>query len=165
MLEPAYYHQEQLHKQCQKFLRPKYKYLNVSSFFNFKLEIKEESWNKEQWVSTNDKNEIVGYFCATLDRDTRNVSSLFIANFTDNSKTFGVDLWRFIKTLKRYRMIYWQVTIGNPIEKSYDKICKRLGGKIVGISKNNVRALDGKLYDVKSYEVENKEYSKNYEGC
>lgn len=47
---------------------------------------------------------------------------------------------------------------GNQIESSYDKICKKYGGRIVGIYKNRVRLTDGQFYDEKLYELDRDAY-------
>lgn len=53
--------------------------------------------------------------------------------------------------------------MGNPIEGSYDKMIHRYGGRIIGVEKGEVRLPDGKLYDVKRYEITRREYIKGRE--
>ena len=48
--------------------------------------------------------------------------------------------------------------IGNPIEKSYDKMINKYGGRIVGIYKEDVKLIDGEYYDKKLYEILASEY-------
>lgn len=163
MLEYAFYHTEELIKKYQNLSQSKYNYYSFCSYRNFAIDIKKDSWEKEQYVSIDNKGDIIGYLCANIDRDTRNISQLNLINFSDNSKIYSLDLLKFLRTLKRYRTITWSVAIGNPAEKKYDSICKRLNGRIVGFFKNNIRCLDGKLHDVKYYEVENAHYKKYYE--
>lgn len=50
------------------------------------------------------------------------------------------------------------VVVGNPIEKSYDKMIKKYGGRIVGTYKEDVKLIDGEYYDKKLYEILASEY-------
>jgi hypothetical protein len=69
---------------------------------------------------------------------------------------FGKDIITALKEVfERYRFnkISFNVVRGNPVEKTYDKLIGRYNGRIVGIKKQEVRLLDGKLYDTKEYEI------------
>jgi|WetSurMetagenome_2_1015567.scaffolds.fasta_scaffold124309_3 hypothetical protein len=50
------------------------------------------------------------------------------------------------------------VVIGNYIESTYDKICKKYGGRIVGIQSSEVKLIDGYHYDLKLYEILKEDY-------
>jgi hypothetical protein len=51
--------------------------------------------------------------------------------------------------------------IGNPIEKSYDKLIHKYGGRVVGTYKQHTKLIDNKLYDEKFYEIFRDDYIKN----
>ena len=55
------------------------------------------------------------------------------------------------------------VVIGNPVEKSYDRLVERYGGRIVGIKERETKLFDNQYYDVKEYEILKENYlrSKN----
>jgi len=96
-------------------------------------------------------------------RSSDKVSSLGIINFYDKNLTFSRDLYKFLKDLfekYNFRKIEFNVVIGNPIEKMYDKYIDKYGGSIVGIRKESTRLQDGKYYDVKIYEI----FRENYLG-
>ena len=59
-----------------------------------------------------------------------------------------------------FRKLSFYVVVGNPIEKSYDKMCERYGGRIVGVKRKNTRLIDGKYYDEKLYEILKEDYMK-----
>lgn len=42
----------------------------------------------------------------------------------------------------------FRVVIGNHIEKMYDKYIEKYGGRIIGVRKDEVRLIDGKLYEI-----------------
>jgi hypothetical protein len=53
----------------------------------------------------------------------------------------------------RFNKLNFTVVRGNPIEKTYDKLIKRYNGRIVGIKEQETKLIDGKLYDMKEYEI------------
>jgi hypothetical protein len=50
------------------------------------------------------------------------------------------------------------VVIGNPIEAKWDKLTKEFGGRVIGIKEQDVVLQDGKLYDIKEYEILARDY-------
>ncbi len=158
MLRPAFYHKDDLNVAIREVIsNPNYKYWTNSSYLTFEIEIKPDQWAKEQYVSIDKDGNIAGYFCAHIDRDTRRVSNLSIARLSQSS-VFNLDLLLFIMQLKKYRAVAWSVVIGNPIELAYDRICKRLCGRVIGQQTKSCRLTDGKLYDERLYEVINPDY-------
>ena len=57
-----------------------------------------------------------------------------------------------------FRKLNFAVVIGTPVEKHYDRLIKRYGGRIVGVRKQNCRLIDGKYYDEKLYEIMRDDY-------
>ena len=57
-------------------------------------------------------------------------------------------------------VIEWNVICGNPIEPSYDRMCEKLGGHIIGIRHNRSRDLAGNPLNDKSYEILREDYLK-----
>ena len=47
----------------------------------------------------------------------------------------------------------WTVVIGNPIEKMYDRFCRKAGGRIVGIRRDAVMLMNREYADEKIYEI------------
>lgn len=137
----------------------KYWYYHASSYMGA-LEVDNDTWNNVQLVSLNDSGEVIGFLGYGVKRECRYVSYLAIINFTDD-KYFGIDIMRMVRDIfekYRYRKIVFSVIIGNPIERSYDRLIERYGGRIVGIYKEHVMLPDGKLYDEKFYEIFRTDY-------
>lgn len=160
MLEPAIKYKEQLEKlQYDIWFNDKYKYWNCDVYYDT-LTIDSNTWNKHQFVSViNDK--IIGYISYNIDRGNNSVDCLSIMNFTDDKMAFGMDLGQALKDIferYKFRKLNFSVVIGNPIEKSYDKMIKKYGGRIIGIRKDNVKLIDGEYYDMKLYEILATEY-------
>ena len=96
-----------------------------------------------------------------MDRSNNNVHDLSIINFTDNKTAFGIDLGQALKDIfekYKFRKINFYVVVGNPIEKSYDKMIKKYGGRIIGTKKEDAKLIDGEYYDTKLYEILSTEY-------
>ncbi len=75
--------------------------------------------------------------------------------------TFGIDAGNAIKDIfEKYhlRKIFFSVVVGNPIEKSYDKMIERYGGRICGYYREHTKLIDGRFYDEKQYEILEKDY-------
>lgn len=58
----------------------------------------------------------------------------------------------------KFNKLTFSVVIGNPIEKSYDKMISKYDGRIVGIYEKETKLIDGEYYDVKLYEITRKSY-------
>ena len=158
MLDLAIKHEDKLKKEMIGVMFvEKYKFENVASYYNETI-IKKDwvGWSNIQMVSVNKEGEVIGYFSVDLCRDTFNLSNLHIINFTDDKVLFAKDLKSFfMKLTKRedIRKLNFSVAIGHPIEKSYDKMVEKYGGRITGTKKEDVKLFDGKLYDLKGYEI------------
>lgn len=160
MLEPAIKYRDQLEKlQYNIWFNDKYKYWNCDTYYQ-SMQIDTDTWNRHQFVSVYN-DEVIGYISYNVSRSDNNAYSLSIINFSDNTVIFGVDLSRALKDIfekYRFRKLNFTVVVGNPIEKSYDKMIKKYGGRIVGIHKDDVKLINGEYYDRKLYEILASEY-------
>lgn len=160
MLEPAIKYKEELEKlQYEVWFNDKYKFWNCDVYYDT-LKIDENTWDKHQFVSVHN-NKIIGYISYNISRSDNSTYSLSIMNFTDNKFVFGIDLGKALKDIFEkygFRKINFCVVVGNPIEKTYDKMIKKYGGRIVGIYREDIKLIDGKYYDKKLYEIFAKQY-------
>lgn len=139
----------------------KYKYYNYRSFWEMP-KFDESTWDGHDFVSVNKNGEIIGAIGYSINRPTESVCGLGIINFT-NDPAFGKDVIRAIKDVfekYNFRKLSCCVVIGNPIEKTYDKLIPRYGGRIIGIEKAETKLCDNKYYDVKRYEILREDYMK-----
>ena len=162
MLDVAIKYIEQIKEKfhCTWF-KDRYKYWNYANYFE-EWNPAESTWVNHQFVSVRN-GEVIGYIGYDIDRASGDVVyGLNIINFEDNpSLTFSMDLGRALRDIfEKYnlRKLCFSVIVGNPIEKSYDKMCEKYGGRIVGVKKEHTRLYDGKLYDEKVYEILKKDY-------
>lgn len=126
---------------------------------------KEGTWSYHEFVSIDKKNNIIGYFRYTIDRESHYAYGLLALSFKkDKSITFANDLKVLLKDIfekYKYDKLDFGVRTGNPIEKYYDKLCIKYGGRIVGVKKRNGKLPNGQSYDYKMYEILQEEYNKN----
>lgn len=160
MLDVAIKYKEQLDKlQYELWFSDKYKYWNNSIYYQ-EFQINSDTWNKHQFVSVKD-GKVIGYIAYSIARETNSVYSLSVINFSDNKIIFGKDLRQALNDIfdkYRFNKIDFTVVIGNPIEKTYDKMVKKYGGNIIGIKRDEAKLIDGKFYDLKLYEILADEY-------
>ena len=161
MLDFSIKYKEQLQqKYFEIWFKEKYKYFRYHSFESVP-EIATETWNALDFVSIDKNDNIIGNIFYQINRETNNVHSLGIINFSDDIITFGKDLLKVFKDIFEkfnFNKLSFSVIMGNPAERHYDKIISKYGGRIIGIEHKEVKLFDGKLYDKKLYEIVREDY-------
>lgn len=138
----------------------KYKFFNSGWVDEYKPS--DTTWNTHEFVSVHN-GKLIGYIAYFIDRNEYDASGFRAINFTDNKLVFGRDLIRVLKDVFEkfnFRKLSFGVYVGNPIEKSYDKMIEKYNGRIVGIKKKDSKLSDGKFYDFKMYEIFREDYLK-----
>lgn len=161
MLDIAIKHKDKLTERFREtWFQDKYKYWNCGNYFE-EISISDSTWADHQFVSLDSSGDVIGYIGYKIDRANDHVYSLNIINFTDNKVSFGIDAGRALRNIFEkfhFRKLCFSVIVGNPIEKTYDKMIERYNGRISGYQKEHVRLIDGKFYDEKLYEILAKDY-------
>lgn len=160
MLKPAIEYKDELRKKrIDNWHKKKYKYVSYgpSSFLAVVSgsDITENTWNRHQFASIHN-NEVIGYISYKISQQDHRVYGLEVINFTDDVMPFSLDLKRIFKNifeLYKFNKISFAVIIGNPIEKTYDRIVSKYNGRIVGTRLKHIKLSDKQYYDVKEYEV------------
>ena len=79
-----------------------------------------------------DGDKVIGYFCYTYDMHSKCLSNFGLYSFDRGNPIIGKDILyeikRIIKEYQPHRM-EWHMVGGNPVEKHYDKFCKRYNGR------------------------------------
>lgn len=152
------YQNEILRKMRETWFMENYKFYyanNVYSDAGF-VGLITDTLDRSQFVSVNKNNELVGYISYNIDRQANYVYNFEAINFTDNKIVFGVDIKEIIYDIFyvfNFNKIVFSVIVGNPIEKSYDILVKKYGGRVVGVYKEDLKLTDGNLYNRKTYEI------------
>lgn len=161
MLDIAIKYENELKEKFQDtWFQDKYKFYNFDTYYE-KLEVANTTWNKHQFVSLNQDGEVIGYIGYGVRRHLDYCDGFAAINFSNDKTTFGIDLGRAVCDIFEkfnFNKLKFSVVIGNPIEKPYDKIIQHYNGRIVGIDRDEIRLIDGKLYDVKRYEIMRDDY-------
>jgi hypothetical protein len=156
-------------KKYEQELRSIFYNLNFDLFYKYAFlhpwrddfELPVSTYDYHSFVS-HDKNQIIGFIAYNINRITDSVSRIQIVNFNKKySYIFGKDAIICMKNVFEvfnFRKINFDIVIGNPIEKTYDKLILRYGGRIVGVKKEDVKLIDGKYYDLKQYEIFREDY-------
>jgi hypothetical protein len=135
MLDIALKYTDELKKlYINTWYNEKYKYYNYRSFYELP-KFEESTWDGDDFVSLNKEGKIIGAIGYSINRPTESVYGLGILNFTDDP-TFGKDVLQVIQDIFEkfnFRKLSFCVVIGNPIEKTYDRLAAKYGGRIVGI--------------------------------
>jgi hypothetical protein len=128
------------------------------------FELPKDTWSGNHFVSVF-QGAVIGYIGYSIKRAENQVTCLNAAHFggetAKNKFIFGKDLMTALKDVFEkfgFNKISFTVVIGNSIEKTYDKLVRIYGGRIVGIFRQDVRLIDGKLYDAKYYEILAEDY-------
>ena len=121
------------------------------------------TWESHEFVSVSNEGDVIGYISYRIQRETSKVYSWKILNFEKEkfSPVFGRDLMQAIVDIfTKFNMnaMNFSVVVGNPAEQMYDRRIERMGGRVVGVYKDDVRLIDNKVYDLKMYEVMRKDF-------
>ena len=164
MLDLAIKHKDELQSKLRNtWLTDKYKFVYANVYCN-EENIEDTTLNYHQFVSLDKYGNIIGYIKYGIYRNDDSCNGLTIYNFTNDKITFGVDLKRVLCDIFekfKFRKLTFCVLVGNPIEKSYDKLIKRYNGRIVGTYKKEYKCYDGEYYDKKIYEILREDYLKS----
>ena len=162
MLAPAHLYDVDLaDKFRQTWFKDKYIFYHNGCYYS-EFELYENTCDVHQFASIN-RGEVIGYIGYSIDRAANVAFDLNIINFTNDSVVFGIDLVQAIDDIfNKFNIdkVEFTVLIGNPAEEMYDKFIRLYGGRIVGIYKKHIKLVDGKMYDLKMYELFKNSYNK-----
>jgi hypothetical protein len=113
----------------------------------------------QRMVSTY-KGAVIGSIDLLVNVAASAVLEIAIRGFTTTYRfIFGKDVMLFIRYLmQHYRKCSFFVLTGSPKEAVYDRIARRLGGKIVGVLEKQVVTGTGEWHDIKMYEYINPQW-------
>ena len=168
MLKPAILYESQVTTKLREtWFDERYKYYYCSPYYTDEV-MDNSTQVQHRFVSVSKLEELQGYISYNIDRETDTVLSLGIISFNVNPFCFAADVHRAIKDIFdrfNFRKLIFSVVVGNPTEKQYDRLIQRYGGRIVGVHKQDVKLIDGHYYDLKVYEVLQKDYMDKRTAC
>lgn len=113
--------------------------------------------NIYQWAIVNKANEVIGWFAYRIDQETDSVYNFGLYSFDKGNVLIGKDVFEKMEELiARYRRVEWRVIEGNPVIRSYDKLCEKHNGNKVTFHKIT-KGPDGTYRNEYIYEILSKE--------
>lgn len=137
----------------------KYKYYFCN--WHNEHELANDDYTNMYFVSVDKDKNVLGYIAYSIDRGANYAHKFGAINFSDNKLTFGKDLQQVIDDIFckfNFQRMEFDVVCGNPIEKSYDRMVAKYGGRVIGVRRRAATLMDNKLYDSKSYEILKEDY-------
>lgn len=102
-----------------------------------------------------DNGKLVGYFTYMIDWYSSCAHCFGLFSFDRSNRTIGLDVFRELKRIindyKLHRM-EWRMVGGNPVERHYDKFCKRYHGRKL-LLHDVLKDRRGKYHDDVIYEI------------
>jgi len=158
MLNHAYFYKDKLMRSWAAVAAdPQFRFIGPTFYSGLGPDLKDNTWHRLRCVSLSGKGDVSGWFEASVDRDTYMASDLLIINMLGRPNTaFASGLREFMQKVFlvwNFQKMKFAVVIGNPAEVMYDRFITNYGGRVVGINYREIRLTDGKLYDMKLYEI------------
>lgn len=154
MLKPAILYRDEIYNE---FLRKSYSdemFLYMGCIATSMPEIQERNDGGVYQYAIIDNYELVGYFCYEVDWYSSTAHCFGLMGFKKSS-AIGIDIIRELRKLindYNIRRIEWRMIGGNPVEKHYDKFCKRYNGRKL-VLHDAIRDRKGKYHDDVIYEI------------
>ena len=141
MIEPADKYEEQLKKLYA---------VDGDEWYTYNLPL---NVVRQRMVSTHN-GEVIGSIDLLVNLAASEVVGISAMTLSSKHRyIFAKDVMTFIRYLmQKYRKLNLFVLIGSPTEKTYDRLAKILGWKIVGIMEKQVLNCYGEWNDIKYYE-------------
>ena len=102
-----------------------------------------------------DNGKLIGYLTYQIDWYASCARCFGLFSFDRNNKTIGLDVYREIrKIINDYRIhrLEWRMVGGNPVERHYDRFCKKYHGKKFVLT-DAIKDRYGKYHDDIIYEI------------
>jgi hypothetical protein len=141
MIEPAFKHEARL-KELQA--------VSDNSWYSYNVPL---DIITQRLVSTYN-GEVIGSFNMVINRAADAILEFSVRSFMEKYRYyFAKDIMIFLRYLShKYRKANFFVLLGSPEEKSYDRLIKIFGAKIIGIMEKQVKNIKGEWSDIKYYE-------------
>lgn len=103
-------------------------------------------------IVSNDK--LIGYLSYRIDYYCSKAYNFGLLSFDRGNPVVGEELFNKMEELtKRLRKIEWRMVGGNPVEKHYDKFCKKHGGRKHNMQNKYSRKQLEELYNCKIFKT------------
>lgn len=156
MLVPAILYKEQIAREFQKHFYSNDILLETGCLQNHVPDIAENpSFETRQYAIVDKFNKLIGYLDYRIDYYNSCVYNFGLFSFDRGNAIIGRDLFNHMNELvQRYHRVEWRMVGGNPVERHYDKFCKKHNGT-KHVLRDAVKDEDGNYRDDIIYEIVN----------
>lgn len=167
MLKNAYLYEEQIREAFyEAWYDPKYQYYFMGAYHDeFTLPHGHEGgdWSARAFASVDKHDNVIGLIGYQIEHEANYAHNFGAINFTDNKALYGMDLAQCVDDIFcKFGMnrLQFSVVVGNPIERSYDRMVAKYGGRVLCVRHEVAKDLAGNLCDDKMYEIMKRDYLK-----
>jgi hypothetical protein len=132
MLVPAIIYKDEIEKEFAQYLyTEQYFYYIGRAHCNHLVRIDTNDGAYQYAIIDKDEN-LIGYFEYTVDPCLDTVRGFGLFSFDKGNPIIGRDVLKAMEELvENYHRIEWRMVAGNPVQRHYDKFCKRHNGNIL----------------------------------
>lgn len=156
MLAPAILYKEEIEQGFKKYYYTDEMMYECGCLENWTPAIEDNSGDsKYQYAIINKDNKVIGYIAYDIDWYSSCASNFGLLSFDKGNAIIGKSLFEVLDTLLNdYKLhrISWRMVGGNPVEKSYDRFCKKYNGR-KHILRDVFKDRRGKYHDDIIYEI------------
>ena len=154
MLKPAIMYKQEIEKEFMNHVYSNDFFLYSGYAGSNELPNIELKDNYYQWAIIDERTEkVIGYFAYYIDRENDTVSRFGLFSFDRGNIRIGRDVYeKMIELIEFHRRVEWRMIGGNPVQNSYDRLCKKYNGNRVhlhAVTKDE----NGKWHDEYIYEI------------
>lgn len=155
MLRPALFYKEEIQHKMSNYIYDQDMFLYTGSlgFYIPNFENNNDGALYQYAIVKGEK--VIGYFTYHIDWYTSCANNFGLFSFDRRNIVIGVDVYQEMKKLiDEYKIhrIEWRMIGGNPVEKHYDKFCKKFNGHKHTL-KDAIRDRQGCYHDDVIYEI------------
>ena len=155
MLKPALAYKEEIQREMSNYIYNEDMLLYNGSLEYYTPNFENEGDGTLYQYAIVDEDKVIGYFTYRVDWYTSCANRFGLFSFDRRNSTVGIDVYREIKKLiSSYKIhrIEWRMVSGNPVEKHYDKFCRKYNGH-KHILRDAIRDRQGCYHDDVIYEI------------
>lgn len=156
MMKPALLYKEEIQNSLNNYAYDDDMFLYSASLGYCTPNFEDSDGSLYQYAILDNKEErVVGYFTYCIDWYSSCARNFGLFSFDRKNSTIGIDVYHEIrKLISSYKIhrIEWRMVSGNPVEKHYDKFCRKYNGSKL-ILRDAIRDRQGCYHDDIIYEI------------
>lgn len=153
MLVPAILYKEDIIKEFQKLYYTEDMLFETGCLEQWHPNISDMPKEGQFNYAITNNNKLIGYLSYQIDYYASKAYNFGLMSFDRGNPIIGKDLFEKLKELvSTMHRVEWRMVGGNPVEKHYDKFCKKYNGN-KHILKDSIKDKNGKYRDDIIYEI------------